>query len=345
MKNLIQIERFYMLDKSLQLIEGTIVAAFWAHLVDTYNYFAKEDASFDNTIYQSSKVIQAFTSIGQKAQDKAKVRLKELGFIDYMVATKPGEATKVTVYLLNQQGYYEWYKKHEFDELRRDQYEKLQNHKDRKRLDEWKKKSMKKLGIQEGSNNGEKQKSKKQFAKKPKDSLQDDLKPISNDLKENVIENKEIESNIDNKIIEDTDVVYSDEKYAYLKGKSKKDIALLIVESYSSGIKSHRYHLEQGYSDDRYIGDLNKIETKILSLDVAIAVSYYIGILGYLDGLRSKFFSNQKAYQTSYKLENLIYFNVGIISSLENMQQGARTYRSKHEPKIEEINLPPEKCL
>ncbi len=337
-KKIINTERYYKMDKALQLIEGTNIAAFWAHLVDAYNYFKERDMiDVDNTLYQAAKVTQAFTGIKTKSQNAAKKRLAEMGFLKYKVASKPGEATKSTFYILYPEIYEEWIENHDYDKLRDDKYKELQITGDKARLDQWINDNAPALSNQKDTYLGQKQIALGTFANHTQGHLQSSLGDISKFPKEHVIETKEVETKeVETTQTKEKGVVYLGKEYEYLQGKSKSDILELTIDYYASSIKTNISEAEN-YDEIRYIGRLGMIEELFNKFDVDVCVNFYVGILGYIQGLHRKINSNPKAFDAAYKLENLIRFNPDIVFSVENKKRAERTYISKHKPVVKRV--------
>lgn len=233
MKKKNKTERFYKMNKALQLIEGTTVAAFWAHLMDAYNYFKiKEMVEVENTLYQAAKVTQAFTGIGTKSQNSAKKRLAELGFLKHKVASKPGEATKSTYYILYPDVYDKWIEDHDYDKLRDRKYKELQNPEDKGRLDQWLIDNVPAPSNQLDTDLGQMQTAEGTFANHTQGHLQSSPKDICKLPKDTVIETIEVETTQTR-----GGVVYAGKPYKYLQGKSKIEILELVINAYSETIR------------------------------------------------------------------------------------------------------------
>lgn len=332
--------RFYKMNKALQLVEGTIVAAFWAHLMDAYSFFEVNGMlEKENTLYQSSKVIQAFTGIGTKAQNSAKKRLTELDFLKYRVASKPGEATKTTIFVLYPDVFEKWMDDHDYDKLRNEKYLELQPEWDKDRLDQWflvntslpsiqVDTDLGQMQIAEGTfanhTHGHLQIAEGTFAKRPKD--------ICKVPKEHVIETIEVETlKVENTQKSDQGCVYSKGEYELLHGKSKREILELIIDTYSREVKASVS--EAGvYDMNRFIGSIERIEVEFNKLDIAVGVNFYIGLLGYLKSLQEKLPSNPKAFDAAHKLENLLKFKSDIVFSVANKKAGKPIYERAHSP-------------
>lgn len=329
-------ERFYKVDKALQLVEGTNVAAFWAHLMDAYNYFEVNGTlENENTLYQSAKVIQSFTKIGTKAQNSAKKRLAELGFLKYRVASKPGEATKTTIFILYPDVFQRWLEDHDYDKLRDKKYKELQTPEDKARLDQWLEDNTPLANNQRYTDLGQKQTAEGTFANHTQGHLQTAEGILCKAPKEHVIETKELETiKIETTQTSDGGCVYLGEEYAYLQGKSKSEILELAINEYSKTISKNISDFAL-YSDSRYIGELSKIEPLFNKYDLDKGVRFYVGVLGYLESLVRKKIANPKAFDAAYKFENLLKFQEDIVFTLKNKELGSRRYEQIHSPKVE----------
>ncbi len=321
------------MDKALQLVEGSNVAAFWAHLMDAYNYFEVHGTlENENTLYQSAKVIQSFTRIGTKAQNSAKKRLAELGFLKYRVASKPGEATKTTIFILYPDVFQRWIKDHDYDKLRDEKYKELQNPDDKARLDQWISDNAPALENQSNTDLDQMQTAEGTFANHTQGHLQSSPGDISKLPKDNVIETIEVDTiEVETTQTKEKGVVYDGKEYEYLQGKNKGEILELIINAYSDTI---RKNVTEGsiFSDERYIGSINKIEALYNQFEIEVCVNFYICILGYLQNLSQKLVHNPKAFDVALKLENVLRFKQEEMLSVENKMSGERKYISLHKP-------------
>ena len=108
---------FYKLDKSLGLVEGSVLAHLFGHLVDTYNFFNDRDDLEDGAFYQSGSTIEQHTGIKRKPREKSIKRLLELGFIYTEVGTVPNSSTKTVWYYIDEDEVAEWLEEHPFKDL------------------------------------------------------------------------------------------------------------------------------------------------------------------------------------------------------------------------------------
>lgn len=332
----IQTERFYKMDKALQLVEDTNVAALWAHLIDAYNFFVeKEMVVTELTIFQSAKTIQAFTGIGVKAQATARKRLEELGFLKFRVAAIPGQATKSTFYILYPAAYKKWTEEHDFDKLRDEKYHELQDSAEREKLDQWIKDNMKDDQKQTLDRMNQKQKSLGTFANHTLGHLQTHPTDICNTPKDTVIETEVIEtSQVEKTQSNEVSCVYRGEPYKYLKGKTKEELLDMIIETYQTKILINHpnYNSMADFKEARYIGDLSNIEVKFLELSIEVAANLYIGILGYLDYLEEELLENPNRFTAAHKLENLLVSNRKQVLTRANVSRGDKVGARLHKP-------------
>ncbi len=339
----IQTERFYKMDKALQLVEGTTVAAFWGHLIDAYNYFVeKKMITTENTMFQSAKAIHAFTGIGVKAQGTARKRLKEMGFLVFKVAAIPGQATKSTFYILFPDTYKEWTDKNEFDQLRDDKYHDLQDPAERDKLDDWIKENMDDAHKQTLKRMNQKQKSTGTFANPTDGHLQTIPTDICKCPKDTVIETILIETlELENTQKSKDGCVYSGQPYPYIKGKTNSELLDMVIEDYTEAIVQHHpdYVSKNDFDKDRYIGNLDVIDKEFSELEISAAANFYIGILGYLDDLEEQLLENESKFKAAHKLENLLKFNRKIVLSRENINRGERIAKAHYAPSKPEKSL------
>ncbi len=339
----IQTKRFYKMDKALQLVEGTNVAALWAHLIDGYNYFVeKEKVETENTLFQSAKAIQAFTGIGVKAQATARKRLEELGFLKHKVAAIPGHATKSTFYILYPDAYEKWCQQHDYDKLRDEKYHELQDSTEHDKLDQWIKDNTKDTHKQALKRMNQKQSAVGTFANPTEGHLQTSPGDICNTPKDTVIETIEIETvQVDNTQTNGKGCVYAGEPYIYLKGQTKEQLLDLVIDVYKEAIIE--YHPDDfsksSFDDDRFIGSLDIIEKEFSKLQIEAAANCYIGILGYLDDMVEQLTENPTKFRAAHKLENLLKFNRKVIFSRENKKRGELIYEADHRAKRPERSL------
>lgn len=321
----IQIKRFYKMDKSLQLIEGTNVAALWAHLVDTYNFFLDVNKiELENTMYQSAKTIEAFTGMKIKAQDTAKKKLKELGFIKYTVTTIPGRAIKTTFYILFPKKYEEWVEAHDYNTLRDEKFNELQQAGDRERLNEWLKDNMTDEQKKALKRIGQKQIDLGTLANPTLGDLHTPLTDVCKNQKDNVIETIVIETKDPENTQSNKSCVYSGDEHSFLNGKNHNDLLDEIIAFYKENISNNHPDCIAGIEFDyaRYIGNDVVVDTEFKKLDIDVAANLFVAIHGYVDKMDEEMISNQHRFKAALKFENILRFKMDEILNRDHMNRG-----------------------
>lgn len=336
MKQKKQIDRFYRMSKALQLVEGIYVASLWAHLNDAYEYFIRDEMiEIENTFYQSSTAITAFSGIGNKAIKTARERLVELGFIKYKVAAIKGQATKTTYYILYPEVYEKWVKGHNYDELRDQKYKEiLATTSSIERINDWIDENVTKPVKNKRDSMVQKQKSKGTFANTTKEHLLTSTEHISKPSKEHVIDTLIIDTKQShNTQTKGKGCVYSSSEYSYLVGKDHKTLLDEIIVYYRNKILEHHPDYLKGKEFDykRYIGNDDKVENEFEKLEIDIAANLYVCIHGYIDKMEEEILTNQRRFTAAYMFERLLTFHQDDVLTRDFMNRGKRVCKNLFE--------------
>ncbi len=108
-KSVLSSTPFWMMNKSITIIEGGDLSLVLSHLESSFRYFTQEGAIFEGGIfYQNIPTITQHTGLKRSKIDKALKRLVELEFINKEAGKVPGTMTSTLYFSINTEIIEEW---------------------------------------------------------------------------------------------------------------------------------------------------------------------------------------------------------------------------------------------